>query len=161
MKKVSMFLFSVLLCVFIVACSGVDVKHEIELMGAGDRIHDTYTFANTGVKIEKKEEGVYRIYGEVDKLENEDVKREFDIDSEITHVVVIKLSANGKNVVKDKVNIKIDGARAYDAEHLNGSDYTFIILEAVPNKSISITVSWDGEGENNYILHFDENLILK
>ena len=145
----------------VVACSKVEEKCDIELMGAGDRIHDTYTFANTGVKIEEKEDGVYRIYGEVDKLENEQVKEEFNIDSEINHVVAIKLSANGEDVVKDKVSIKIDGVRSFDAEHLNGSDYTFIILEAVQNKSVSINVSWDGESEKNYIIHFDENLVLK
>ena len=149
-----------LLCV-LVACTKVEEKKDLELMGAGDRIHDTYTFANTGVMLEEKEENVYRIYGEVEKIENQKVKEEFEIDDEVTHVVAIKLSANGKEVKEDKVNIKIDGVRSYDAEHLNGSDYTFIILEAVKGKNVSLTVSWDGVQENSYVIVFDENLSLK
>lgn len=161
MKKIFSLLCALSVLVTVVSCSKIDEKKDIELMGAGDRIHDTYTFANTDVKLKEKEEGVYRIYGEVDKLDNVEVKEEFNIDPEIAHVVAIKLSANGKTVVKDKVSIKIDGVRSYDAEHLNGSDYTFIILEAVKNKSVSISVAWDGEEENNYVIHFDENLVLK
>lgn len=160
MKKVLTIILSVmLLCV--VACTKVEEKKDIELMGAGDRIHDTYTFANTGVQIEEKEENVYRIYGEVDKIQDEKVKAEFDIDEEVTHVIAIKLSANGRNVEKEKVIIKVDGVRAYDAEHLNGDDYTFVILEAVNGKKVSMTVSWDGKEELSYVISFDENLSLK
>ena len=161
MKKIFNVLLLITMLFIVTSCSKIEPKKDIELMGAGDRIHDTYTFDNQNVNIEEKEEKVYRISGEVDKLDNSEVKEEFDIDLDISHVVAIKLSANGKKVDKDKVSIKIDGVRAYDAEHLNGSDYTFIILEAVKNKSVSIAVSWDGESENNYVIHFDENLILK
>ena len=160
MKKIlTLFLSVMLLCV--VACTKVEEKKDIEIMGAGDRIHDTYTFANTGVKIEEKEDNVYRIYGEVDRLENDQVKEEFDIDDAVTHVVAIKLSANGRSVNKEKVNVLVDGLRSYDAEHLNGEDYTFVILEAAKGKTVSITVSWDGDEEMNYVIMFDENLTLK
>ena len=161
MKKIFSIALSILCLITIVGCSQKNSKKDIELMGAGDRIHDTYTFANNGVKIEEKEENVYRIFGSVDKMEDVAVKDEFEIDADVSHVVAIKLSANGRNVVKEKVSIKIDGIRSFDAEHLNGSDYTFIILEAVKNKSVAITVSWDGENEINYVLMFDENLTLK
>lgn len=161
MRKIISLLCSFIAMLALISCSKVEEKKDIELMGAGDRIHDTYTFANTNVKIEEKEENVYRIFGEVDRLDDVNVKDEFDIDNEVNHVVAIKLSANGRKVVEDKVTIKIDGVRSYDSEHLNGSDYTFVILEAVENQSISITVSWNGEEEDNYIIHFDENLILK
>lgn len=130
-------------------------------MGAGDRIHDSFTFANTGVEIKETEENVYLISGSVEKLESEEVKSEFNIASDIDYVVAIKLSANGKEVIKDKVTISVDGLRSYDAEHLNGSDYTFIILEARKNETVSIKVSWNGTDEENYVLKFDENLILK
>lgn len=161
MKKIFSIALSILCLITIVGCSQKNSKKDIELMGAGDRIHDTYTFANNGVKIEEKEENVYRIFGSVDKMEDVAVKDEFEIDADVSHVVAVKLSANGRNVVKEKVSIKIDGIRSFDAEHLNGSDYTFIILEAVKNKSVAITVSWDGENEINYVLMFDENLTLK
>ena len=161
MKKIFSIALSILCLITIVGCSQKNSKKDIELMGAGDRIHDTYTFANNGVKIEEKEENVYRIFGSVDKMEDVAVKDEFEIDADVSHVVAVKLSANGRNVVREKVSIKIDGIRSFDAEHLNGSDYTFIILEAVKNKSVAITVSWDGENEINYVLMFDENLTLK
>lgn len=161
MKKILVLLLSAFVSFMFVACTSSESKKDIELMGAGDRIHDTYTFANTGVKLEEKEENVYRIYGSVEKLEDEAVKEEFNIDSDVMNVVAIKLSANGREVVKDKVSIKVDGIRAYDAEHLNGTDYTFIILEAVQNKSVSIAVSWNGEDAINYVIMFDENLTLK
>lgn len=161
MKNVCVVLCAVLFALVIASCSKVNGENDIELMGAGDRIHDSYTFANTGVELEKTDDNIYLISGSVEKLEDEKVKQEFEIDSDITHVVAIKLSANGKEVDKEKVSIKIDGVRNYDAEHLNGSDYTFIILEAIKNKTVSITVSWNGEQENNYVINFDKDLVLK
>lgn len=161
MKKICVLLCFVLFSLVIAACSKTGKAMDIELMGAGDRIHDSFTFANTGVKIEETEENFYRVFGSVEKLSDENVKMEFDIDSDIEHVVAIKLSANGKKIDKSKLSIKVDGVRAYDAEHLNGSDYTFIILEAVKNKNVSIEVSWNGEDKYSYVVKFDENIILK
>lgn len=160
MKKLCVFLCVVLFALVIVACSKMS-GYDIELMGAGDRIHDSFTFANTGVSIAENEKNVYMISGSVEKLTDEKVKDEFDIDDDISHVVAIKLSANGKEVDKEKLSIKVDGVRSYDAEHLNGSDYTFIILEAVKGGTVSVVVSWDGTQENSYVIRFDENLILK
>lgn len=161
MKNFCVVLCCILFSLVIASCSKMNKDKDIELMGAGDRIHDSYTFANTGVEIVEMEDNVYEIRGSVESLTDESVKKEFDIDSDISHVVAIKLSANGKEIDKEKLNIKVDGVRAYDAEHLNGSDYTFIILEAVKNKIVSIVVSWNGEDENSYVIKFDENLILK
>ncbi len=161
MKNFCVVLCCILFSLVIASCSKMNKSKDIELMGAGDRIHDSYTFANSGVKIVEMEDNVYEIRGNVEGLTDESVKKEFDIDSDISHVVAIKLSANGKEIDREKLNIKVDGVRAYDAEHLNGSDYTFIILEAVKNKTISITVSWNGEDKNSYVIKFDENLILK
>ena len=160
MKKIlSMILIAI--CIFgFVACSNSD-KKDIELMGAGERIHDTFTFANRGVSITEKENNVYEISGEVDKINDDKIKQEFEIDNDIDYVVAIKLSANGREIKEDKLKIEIDGIRAYDAEHLNGKDYTYILLEAVANANVSISVKWDGEQENKYIIQFSENLILK
>lgn len=149
-----------MLSLIFVSCSKQSSK-DIELMGAGDRIHDSFTFANVGVKMEEMENNIYRIYGSVEELLDENVKTEFNIADDVTHVVVIKLSANGKKIDKDKLSIKVDGIRSYDAEHLNGSDYTFIILEAQKNKTVSIVVSWDGNEEQDYIIKYDEDLVLK
>lgn len=159
MKNCFVILFSICL-MFIVACS-CNAKQDIELMGAGDRIHDSFTLANTGVEIKETEENVYLISGSVEKLTSEEIKSEFNIESDIDYVVAIKLSANGKEVIKDKVKISVDGLRSYDAEHLNGSNYTFIILEAKKNETVSIKVSWNGVDEESYVLKFDENLTLK
>ena len=161
MKKFGLIIFCLLLPLMIVACGDMNTKKDIELMGAGDRIHDTFTFANVGVNLEETDENVFKISGSIERLESSAIKEEFEIDSDINNVVVIKLSANGKDVDKDKVNIKIDGVRSYDAEHLNGSDYTFVILEAVKSQTVSIKVSWNGVDENTYVIVFDENLILK
>ena len=161
MKKVLSVLFMIFTLVCIGACSKIETKKDIELMGAGDRIHDTYTFANVGVSIQETGKNTYKISGSVDKLENDAIKNEFDIDEGVTHVVAIKLSANGKEVDKEKGLIKINGVRSYDAEHLNGSDYTFIVLEAVSGTSVSIEASWNGTDKTNYIVVFDENLNLK
>lgn len=161
MRNFCVVLCCILFSLVIASCSKMSKGKDIELMGAGDRIHDSYTFANTCVEIVEMEDNVYEIRGSVEGLTDESVKKEFDIDSDISHVVAIKLSANGKEINKEKLNIKVDGVRAYDAEHLNGSDYTFIILEAVKNKTVSIVVSWNGEDENSYVIKFDKNLIVK
>ena len=161
MKKIISFMTMIFLSICLIACSKVEEKRDVELMGAGDRIHDTYTFANVGVVLKETGKNTYLISGSVDKLDNEEVKNELGIDNGITHVVAVKLSANGKDVVKDKLVIKVNGVRNYDAEHLNGDDYTFIILEAVSGTSVSIAVKWNGEEENVYNITFDENLTLK
>lgn len=162
MKKFSCFIMIVLCLISCVACSKKNSKSAIELMGAGDRIHDTFTFANTGVEISNNGKNVYTISGSVEKLEDENVKNEFSIDSDVMNVVAIKLSAMEDYVNKKEVQISVDGVRNYDAEHLNGSDYTFIILEAVKNKTVTITVKWNKDAEEKtYIVYFAENIELK
>ena len=161
MKKIISFVTTIFLSLCLIACSRVEEKKDIELMGAGDRIHDTYTFANVGVILKETGRNTYLISGSVDKLDDMEVKKELGIDEDVTHVVAVKLSANGKEVIKDKLVIKVNGVRNYDAEHLNGDDYTFIILEVVQNTSVSIAVKWDGEEENVYNITFEENLTLK
>ena len=161
MKKILLFVLCFVIPIIVIACGESGKRKDIELMGAGDRIHDTFTFANVGVDIKEKEMNVYEINGSVEKLEDEAIKKEFDIDSDVTHVVAIKLSADGKEIDESKLEIKVDGVRSYDSEHLNGKDYTFIILEAVKGKNVSIAVSWNGVDENNYILTFGEKLVLK
>ena len=161
MKKIISFMFMLILSISLIACSNVETKKDIELMGAGDRIHDTYTFANVGVELKETAKNTYLISGSVDKLDNSEVKGEFEIDEDVTHVVAVKLSSNGKEVIKEKVVIKVNGVRNYDAEHLNADDYTFIILEANPNTSVSISVKWNGEDENIYTITFEDDLILK
>ncbi len=161
MKKIWFLFFGLFLPIVLVSCGNMNTRKDIELMGAGDRIHDTFTFANLGVSIREKETNVYEISGSVEKLEDEKIKKEFEIDESVSNVVAIKLLANGKDVVKEKVSIKVDGVRNYDAEHFNGKDHTFIILEAVKGGQVSIVVSWNGEEENNYIIKFSEDLVLK
>ncbi len=162
MKKISCFIMVVLCLISCAACSKKNSKSAIELMGAGDRIHDTFTFANTGVEIFNNEKNVYTISGSVEKLEDENVKKEFSINDDVTHVVAIKLSAMDDDVKKQEVQISVDGVRNYDAEHLNGSDYTFIILEAIKNKTVTITVKWNKDAkEKTYIVYFAENIELK
>ena len=63
-----------------VGCGNGKCCSAIELMGAGDRIHDSYTFANVGVKISSDKNNVYTISGSVEKIDNETVKKEFKID---------------------------------------------------------------------------------
>ena len=131
MKKflcVCLSIFTLLMCV---SCGKGKCCSAIELMGAGDRIHDSYTFANNGVKIQEKENNTYLISGSVDPLTDEKIKTEFKIAEDVTHVVAIKLTAIDVEVVAGEVEILVDGAENYDAEHLNGSDFTFIILEAI------------------------------
>lgn len=161
MKKLYFLFFGLILPIVLVSCGMNNTKKDIELMGAGDRIHDTFTFANLGVEIKEKEANVYEILGSVEKLEDKKIKEEFEIDEEVNNVVAIKISANGKEVNKEKVSVKIDGVRNYDAEHFNGTDYTFVILEAIKGKQVSIVVSWNGEDEVSYVLQFSNNLILK
>lgn len=161
MKKLWFIVLGFILPIVLVSCGQTNTRKDIELMGAGDRIHDTFTFANIGVDIKQKEEDVYEILGSVERLEDETIKKEFDIESDVNHVVVIKLSSNGKEIDETKLKVSVDGVRSYDAEHLNGKDCTFIILEAIKGKSISISVSWNGVDENNYVLIFNEDLILK
>ena len=161
MKKLVLFFLCFIIPVILISCGKKIEEKDIELMGAGDRIHDSFTFANLGVEIKETEEDVYQISGSVEKIENDNIKNEFKIDSEINNVVVIKLSANGEDVDKEKYYVKVDGVRFFDAEHMNGSDYTFVILEAVKGKTVSVIVSWNGVDENSYVLKFDEDLILK
>jgi hypothetical protein len=162
MKKLLSLFFACLACVLFVGCGSGKCCSAIELMGAGDRIHDTYTFANSGVKIKDDGKNTYTIYGSVDKIYNDAVKKEFDIADDVTHVVALKLSAINSEVKKDEVEISTNGNRAYDAEHLNGSDYTFIIFEAVPNKTTTITVKWNKDAEELvYVIYFDSELTLK
>lgn len=144
-----------------VACGNGGLK-AIELMGAGDRMHDSYTFANIGTKIKDDGKNTYTIYGSVEKLIDENVKTEFKIAQDIMHIVAIKLSAIDEKVVKDEVEIYINGARNYDAEHLNGSSFTYILLEAKVGSTVSISVKWNNDADViNYILYFDQNLQLK
>ncbi len=161
MKKILCLLLVMFSCFMFASCGNGKCCEAIELMGAGDRIHDTYTFANTGVKIKNEDKNVFTIYGSVEKLDNADVKKEFKIDEDINYVVAIKLTAIDEDVKKDEVQISTNGVRAYDAEHLNGSDYTFIILEAVPDKTITISVKWNKDAnEQNYVVYFASDLKL-
>lgn len=159
-KNIVCFLFVAIIGFSFVACS--QKQKAIELMGAGDRIHDSYTFANVGTKIKEDDENKFFIFGSVEKLDNVAVKEEFKIAEDINHVVVIKLSAIESKVNKDEVEITVNGVRNYDAEHLNGSSYTFIILEAKPGATVSIGVKWnDVDDEKNYIINFASDLELK
>ncbi len=161
MKRFFSFVLVILGLFIFVGCGSGKCCEAIELMGAGDRIHDTYTFANNGVKIKSEGKNVYTIYGSVEKLENAEVKKEFKIDEDISHVVAIKLTAIESDVNKDEVQISANGIRSYDAEHLNGSDYTFIILEAVPDKTVTISVKWNKDAEEiNYVIYFASDLKL-
>ncbi len=162
MKKILSMILACFAMILFVGCGNGECCKAIELMGAGDRIHDSYTFANVGVKIKDDGKNTYTIYGSVDKLENPAVKEEFKIAEDVTHVVAIKLSAIKTQVKKDEVVITTNGNRSYDAEHLNGSDYTFIILEAIPGNTTTITVKWNKDAEELvYVVYFDTNLTLK
>ena len=153
MKKILFLFLTFIFSITLVSCGCKGCK-AIELMGAGDRIHNSFTFANVGVNLKETSETTYEISGSVEKLDSEAVKKEFSIDDNITHVVAIKLTAIDTEVDSKNVVISVDGNEAFDAEHLNGSDYTFIILEAVKGKTVSITVSWNGVDEYNYVLLF-------
>lgn len=159
MKKFVGFVICFVMLLF-VGCGECKTK-AIELMGAGERIHDTFTFANTGVSLSNAG-NKYIVSGSVEKLENEKVKKEFEIPENVIHVVVVKLTAIDSKVDKNKVKITVDGVENYDAEHLNGSNYTYIILQAVPEKQVSIDVQWNEEDEiKNYIIEFSKDLNLK
>lgn len=162
MKRILSLVMLCLVSVMFVACGQDKCCKAIELMGAGDRIHDSYTFANTGVKIKSDDKQTYTIYGSVEKLTDTAVKKEFKIAEDVTHVVAIKLTAIDTEVDKDNLTISINGIRSYDAEHLNGSDYTFIILEAVKNRTVTITVKWNKDAEEKtYVVYFAEDIVLK
>jgi len=161
MKRFFIFAFALLSAVMLVACGGSCSK-PIQLMGAGDKIHDTYTFANVGTKIKDDGKNTYTIYGSVDKLEDIVVKEEFEIAEDVTHIVAIKLCAQDIKVVKDEVEIYVNGTENYDAEHLNGSTFTYILLEAKANLTVNISVKWNKDAEIiNYVLYFAEDLELK
>ncbi len=161
MKKFIAYLLSIFMVLSLVSC-GCTKCSAIELMGAGDRIHDSYTFANIGVNINETKENYYEISGSVEQLNSQEVKDEFDIAEDINYVVAIKLTAINCTVDKENVSISVNGIRAYDAEHLNGSDYTFIILEAVPGGTVSISVKWNSDvEEKTYVVHFADDLELK
>lgn len=149
--------------IVVVACSMQNTCKEIQLMGAGERIHDSYTFANVGVTLNKTAENTFVIGGSVDKLTNAKVREEFNIAEDVTHVVAIKLSnCSGNATDAEHVEIMVDGVRNYDAEHLNGTDYTYIILEAIPGENTNISVKWNKDMEKiDYTITFDENLQLK
>lgn len=164
MKKL---LFISILCiacissaVALVACRN-DCK-EIELMGAGDRIHDSYTFANRGVVLTEQENDKYKISGSVDYLSDIEVKKEFNISQDINHVIAIKLS-NCSNIKTEpkEVEIKINGNTNYDSQHLNGSNYTFIILEARVDSTTTISVKWNsGAQPKVYTIYMSQDLQL-
>lgn len=162
MKKILSLVFICFFSVMFIACGSGKCCEAIELMGAGDRIHDTFTFANTGVKIKSDDKKTFIISGSVDKIENNEIKKEFEIEEDVTHVVAIKLTAVDEKVVKNEVRISVNGNRAYDAEHLNGSDYTFIILEATKGGTATISVKWNKDAEEKiYVVSFAEDLELK
>ena len=161
MKKFLYMGLMLCLMVVLVSCGTVQVK-PIELMGAGDRIHDTFTFANNGVELKEESENIYRVSGSINKLVDEKIKKEFNVADSVNYVIAIKLSAVDSSVMKDEVEINIDGSESYDSEHLNGTDYTFIILEAVPEKTVNISVKWNkNDTQKNYVIQFDRDLILK
>lgn len=136
---------------------------DIELMGAGDRIHDSYTFANNGVTLTDKGDNKFEIGGSVDYFSDSAVKEEFGIAADVNHVVAIKLfNCSSTSVVEDEVEIEVNGNRNYDAEHLNGSNYTFIILEALVDSSTTISVKWNANAEpKEYTIYMSPNLTLK
>ena len=161
MKKSILVLVMILISGICVACAKNEKTNAIELMGAGDKIHDSYTFANEGVVLTKEDEN-YLISGSVYALNDEAVKKEFDIAEDVAHVVAVKLTAIESEVVADEVEINVNGTRAYDAEHLNGFNYTYIILEAVPSDEVVINVKWSANAEEKtYIIKYNQDLLLK
>ena len=160
-KKLIFVIAIVFLCQNIFCGCGSTIK-AIELMGAGDRIHDSYTFANVGTKINYEGNNKYTIYGSVEKLVDQNVKKEFKISESIEHIVALKVTAVETDVVKDEVEIFIDGAESYDAEHLNGSTFTYVLLEAKSNSTVNISVKWNKNAEKiDYIIYFAEDIVLK
>ena len=164
--KRRIFMFALVAVLFaggiaLASCGKKECK-EVQLMGAGDRIHDSYTFANTGVVLTKTAENQFEISGRVKYLADARVKEEFDIDADVNHVVALKIcNCSGNETKKDEVQITIDGVRNYDAEHLNGDDYTFVILEAVPGNLTTIKVKWNSTmQEITYKIKMADDLIL-
>lgn len=161
------------LIVFIISaiCLGVAIGvtacnnqcKDIQLMGAGDRIHDSYTFANTGVELTDNGENKYTISGSVEYFNNSVVKQEFGIEQDVNYVVAIKLTnCSSTTVVAEEVEIEVNGTRNYDAEHLNGTNYTFIILEAKVGATTTISVKWNSKAEQKvYTIYMSEDLELK
>lgn len=163
-KSIFVVLLSIIclgVAVGITACK--DDCKDIELMGAGDRIHDTYTFANIGVILTNSGDNNYEISGSVEYLTDQKVKKEFSIAEDINYVVVIKLTnCSSTSVDSKEVEIMVDGNRNYDAEHLNGSNYTFIILEAKPNTTTKISVKWNKDADvKEYSIFMKPELQLK
>ena len=161
LKNIISSVFIVICLILCVGCYSNSAK-AIELMGAGDRIHDTYTFDNVGVSLRDDGDNKYTIFGKVKKLTDENVKSEFEIASDVDYIVAIKLAAIEEKVVKDEVEIYVNGTRNYDAEHLNGSTYTFILLEAKKDATVSINVKWNKDAnEKSYIVYFANDLVLE
>ena len=115
MKKIFSIIFCLFLAVGMIACTGEKTK-AVELMGAGDKIHDSFTFANIGVNLEEIDENIYEISGSVERMDDKKIKDEFEIDEDVTNVVALKLNAVDVTVVKEKVKVYVDGGRVYDAE---------------------------------------------
>ena len=165
MKKTIFSVMAMIMCfclsMTIVACGNNECK-EVQLMGAGERIHDSYTFANTGVELKKTADNTYEITGTVAYLNDSAVKEEFNIAADVNHVVAIKLSnCSGNKTIKDEVEISVNGVRNYDAEHLNGDDYTYIILEAAQGVTTTISVKWNANMQAvNYTIKMADNLVL-
>ena len=164
--KRKIFMFALVAVLFaggiaLASCGQKECK-ELQLMGAGDRIHDSYTFANQGVVLTKLAENQFEISGRVKYLADDKVKEEFDIDADVNHVVAIKLcNCSGNQTNKNEVQIVVDGVRNYDAEHLNGDDYTFIILEAVPSDTVNISVKWNATMQpEEYTIKMADDLVL-
>ena len=161
MKKICLIMLSIFCIISIIACSKEN-SLAVELMGAGDKIHDTYTFANIGTKLRYDGNNSYTIYGSVESLNNEKVKTEFEINENISHVVAIKLSAVETKVEKNDVEVFVDGVENFDAEHLNGSSFTYILLVAKQGAEVEISVKWNKNVESKtYKIKFDNNLELK
>ena len=166
MKKSILFfalsIISITAAITLAACKNDECK-DIQLMGAGDRIHDSYTFANTGVELTDKGDNSYEISGSVEYLSSQAVKSEFNIDADVNHVIAIKVSnCSNTSVVESEVEIEVNGVRNYDAEHLNGSNYTFVILEAKVGATTTISVKWNASAEPMvYTIYMSEDLELK
>ncbi len=166
-KSIFMFVlsaFTLALAVGVSACNNSKNScKDIQLMGAGDRIHDSYTFANSGVELKDDGNNTFTISGSVRYLSNQAVKEEFNIAEDVDHVVAIKLSNCGTTTtVADEVEISVNGVRNYDAEHLNGTNYTFIILEAAPGSTTTISVKWSADSDaKEYTIKMAENLQLR
>ena len=105
----------------------------------------------------------FEISGSVDYLSDARVKQEFHIDEDVNHVVAIKVcNCSGNKTNKDEVEIMVNGVRNYDAEHLNGDDYTFIILEANAGTTVTVSVKWNASMEPQvYTIKMADNLQLK